>query len=476
MKKLLYYFVIIICFISTSCSDWLDVQPKTMILRENMFETEAGYKKALTGVYIKLKDRKIYGENLTMTTIEHLVSHWNVSVRSTEEALNEFNYDDAGVKTKISSIYGELYSIIANVNAILENIDVKKNIFNKGMYELIKGEALALRAYCHFDILRLFGPVPTNPESGVKLSYVKTVSKEHHPLYGYAEYTTLIHDDLNAAEKLLSTVDPILNNSVEDMNMVKKSDFDPEDDFWAYRTFRMNYYSVLGLKSRFFLWNQDKENAYKYAKMVIDAENEDGSKKFTLGKRLDLSYKDYTFSSEHLLSLNIKDLEDKILPLYKEGQLSMDAFMVQFFVYRFNMADIRYSDLWTNVVLNNGSEKFVNKKYYQNDKPDISKKQVVPLMRLSEMYLIAIESAPLQECNNLYSEFCISRNNNPYSFSADEDRSEEILKEYRKEFYAEGHMFYAYKRMAVEKILLAGKVDTYNDFVVPLPDTEMIVD
>ncbi len=28
------------------------------------------------------------------------------------------------------------------------------------MHDLIKGEALAMRAFCHLDILRLFGPIP----------------------------------------------------------------------------------------------------------------------------------------------------------------------------------------------------------------------------------------------------------------------------------------------------------------------------
>jgi len=50
-------------------------------------------------------------------------------------------------------IYTQLYKIILSVNAILEQIDAKQDVFEPGMYEIIKGECLAMRAYCHFDLL-----------------------------------------------------------------------------------------------------------------------------------------------------------------------------------------------------------------------------------------------------------------------------------------------------------------------------------
>ena len=45
------------------------------------------------------------------------------------------------------------------MNTLLKNADEKKNLFTGDQYNWITGEAYALRAMLHFDLLRLFGPV-----------------------------------------------------------------------------------------------------------------------------------------------------------------------------------------------------------------------------------------------------------------------------------------------------------------------------
>lgn len=37
----------------TSCEKWLDVNPKSEIKADKLFDTEAGFKDALTGLYIQ---------------------------------------------------------------------------------------------------------------------------------------------------------------------------------------------------------------------------------------------------------------------------------------------------------------------------------------------------------------------------------------------------------------------------------------
>lgn len=53
MKK----YIVGICFsmlFFTSCSDWLNVEPKTTVKEEEVFSRELGFKEALTGAYIKM--------------------------------------------------------------------------------------------------------------------------------------------------------------------------------------------------------------------------------------------------------------------------------------------------------------------------------------------------------------------------------------------------------------------------------------
>ena len=103
-----------------------------------------------------------------------------------------------------------------------------------------------------------------------------------------------------------------------------------------------------------------------------------------------------------------------------------------------------------------------------------SQKQVVPLIRLSEMYLIAIEAAPsLNEANALYIPYMKARNVDATPLQQDQVTAE-IMREYRREFFGEGQMFYMYKRLGVKNMLWKTDREVSElDYIVPLPSTEV---
>lgn len=51
----------------------------------------------------------------------------------------------------------------------------------------------------------------------------------------------------------------------------------------------------------------------------------------------------------------------------------------------------------------------------------------------------------------------------------------ELIKEYRKEFFAEGQLFYLFKRLNLPVAAINGTSTPANDkiFVLPLPDAEV---
>ena len=55
-----------------SCSDWLDVSPKTSIPTDKQFESESGFKDALTGIYLKLGTQTLYAGDLTYAYLDEL--------------------------------------------------------------------------------------------------------------------------------------------------------------------------------------------------------------------------------------------------------------------------------------------------------------------------------------------------------------------------------------------------------------------
>lgn len=57
------------------------------------------------------------------------------------------------------------------------------------------------------------------------------------------------------------------------------------DEFFNYRQNRLNYWAVLALKARFYLWIQDKKQAAEYAGRVI------ANKDFRLNQGTDFAAK-----------------------------------------------------------------------------------------------------------------------------------------------------------------------------------------
>ena len=48
------------------CSNWLDVDPKSQVKQEALFESEAGFQDALTGIYTMMARTGMYGGHETM--------------------------------------------------------------------------------------------------------------------------------------------------------------------------------------------------------------------------------------------------------------------------------------------------------------------------------------------------------------------------------------------------------------------------
>ena len=95
------------------------------------------------------------------------------------------------------------------------------------------------------------------------------------------------------------------------------------------------------------------------------------------------------------------------------------------------------------------------------------------MLRLSEMYLTAIEtSESLSEIQSLYNTYMSQCAFTLYQpFTSVSQAHEEIANEWRREFFAEGQMFYAYKRLKATRLWNGGEMKA-ESYVVPLPQTE----
>src|SRR5687768_7687721 len=157
--------IVSICLLLTlvlgSCKKWIDVKPSDRLTEEQLFTSTEGYLKALNGVYVELANAAIYGENMTVSTLDVMAGYYFMpDSRHRFAEFANYEYDKDTARARFDNMWKKSYELIVNCNVIIERCGENGNPMLPGRYYgLVKGEALALRAMLHFDMLRLFGPV-----------------------------------------------------------------------------------------------------------------------------------------------------------------------------------------------------------------------------------------------------------------------------------------------------------------------------
>lgn len=240
---------------TSSCSDWLEVDMEDSILETTLFSTNEGFLTALNGVYSSLNNSSLYGGTLGMVGIDIMAQYYNVP-----NVINQhnyyywsgYNYSDNNFDNASNSLWSNMYSLIANVNLLLEKCDEPDAAILDRYYPLVKGEALALRGMMHFDLLRFYGPIYSDATASQEcLPYQEDSRRTVQPLISAEEFLNRVIRDLDAAAELLKECDPVLTEGVKD-GVLSDDGLDSYD--WSYRQLRLNYYAVQALRARAYLW------------------------------------------------------------------------------------------------------------------------------------------------------------------------------------------------------------------------------
>ena len=89
------------------------------------------------------------------------------------------NYTTSVAVPSLEQMWQGGYNIIANANKVLQELENGRSVVTDDYeYNLIKGELLGIRAYVHFDLLRMFGPSTWLGDNASKLvvPYVRSYS------------------------------------------------------------------------------------------------------------------------------------------------------------------------------------------------------------------------------------------------------------------------------------------------------------
>ncbi len=473
MKKNIYRLrvvcvVMLALFCTTSCNDWLEVKPKTEEEADKLFSTLDGFKSALAGVYIGMSQTELYGREMTFGMVGVLGQEWGSgsdlgNQYSAYSYLLNYNYEQVVSKALIDAVWNKMYEGIANVNTLIQYSDLKREVLGD-YYGVVRGEALALRAYMHFDLLRLFAPYDFSAEAKVAIPYVLEAKPAIAPQLTPTKFVEYALKDVEAALELLKS-DPILTG--EDVSGV-------DNGYLANRNFHLNYYAVLGLKARICLYAKDMASAYSAANEVILAQQQKGL--FPWVKTADITtteanLRDRTFSSEHLFAFNTTKLEEYIKGYFREASLPLMERLMPGELYEAD--DYRTALYETYSGFANVLTKFwqMDKAYVQGQGYVTPKRNRMPAIRIAEMYYIAAEAlkeSNIGEALEMLNTLRVHRGLMKLENLDKDQLQEELEREYYREFIGEGQVFFYHKRMNTSIIATANAV-----YVLPMPDDEI---
>lgn len=467
LNKLLCFGLLLLC---GSCNSWLDVDLKNQMEEHKLFSTEEGFREALVGVYGRLVDKEMYGQELTFGVMDILGQAYDYYHLDDKMRLySTYAYTSESVQGKIDGFWERSFATISSINNILRFVESNEGGIRVEVLKQIKGEALALRAFLHFDLYRMFAPdVKLQPD--VKcLPYVKNFGVEKTPFLMSKEFVDFVIADLKEAEELLIN-DPILSVIPYQLGKDVAPEEQTKNEADTYVA-RMNYWAVKAMLARVYLAIGNITDARLEALEVI------GAQQFRLvdyASSLDIekeAYWDILFSDEHIFSLKHKSIRSNAEASFQQSLLSTQLQVTPLFI------EMLYPNIddWRRLRWFNGSSGVIMKYTRENDTRFSPK---VPLIRLAEMYFIVAETY-LDEQNfgeakkyiDLLRDSRIKNNVPLFSFS-----KEDLLLEMRRDFIAEGQYFFMYKRLNHSIPTLSVDVIEPSDriFVFPLPEIEVV--
>ena len=479
MRKIFIYIMVLMMATLSSCDAWLNVKPYDKMSQDELLSTEAGYIKLLNGIYIELNRDMLYGGAMSVEMIEIMGGAYVIgtdnSVWGNYADLAEYEYGTDYWRARLNETWNKAYALILNCNLLLENLEKTDIKFSGDNYKIIKGEALALRAMLHFDMLRLFGPVYSHNPEALSIPYYKKYSVVPNDRLPASKVAAEITHDLHEARILLA------NDPVRTSGTMSSAPTDGTSTFMYYRNLRLNYFAVTALLARSGLYFGDSESAYKYSTEVIEASQEGVfpfvDKSLVSGSPED---PDRIFSSEVIFALTHSQRNTLFKGYFDPSRIPnyvfrMDNDLMSNVIYGGGATtggsqdDYRYRVNWVAT----GANRYFYKYSDMVDSGSITN-TMIPMIRLGEMYLIAAESrssdisAGVAYVNQLRAARGVSKL---------QTLTQKTLQyEYIRELYGEGQLFFMYKRMFSPVIV--SSTDSRNPqpadaiFVVPLPSSE----
>lgn len=235
----------------TSCSDFLDLDPKNEIIFEQFWNEKTDVENIVAGCYSGLQDYAVISRMMVWGEFrsENTIAGYDTERKdaSLMRVLKE-NIDASNAYTS----YGDFYSIINRCNVVIRyapQVAEKDPGYTESELKATIAEVSALRDMCYFYLIRAFRDVP---------------------------YSTVAYTDDDQTMNLPATpFNAVLDSLITDLESVRG---DAVRRYPAtttlnskYQTGRVTRDFIDAMLCEMYLWKKDYQNCVKYADLVIDS-------------------------------------------------------------------------------------------------------------------------------------------------------------------------------------------------------------
>lgn len=453
----------------TSCDSFLDVQPKGEVLEGDLLKDAKGFENALYGVYAKMGSTGLYGQELSYYTLDLMAQYYTSTGNEDATPLIQYDYKNTKAEDRFYNIWCEMYSNIAYVNNVLEHLE-HFSPSDMQFYNIYKGEALGLRAFMHFDLLRIFSEQVTVNDAADGIPYSTRFSLFAPDILKSKDVYKRIISDLKSSEQLLDDEDLYTSASLN-ANFLKDQNI------------HFNLQAVRATLARVYLTEGTLDSALFYAQQVMAAPG--------------LSLLDYTemagdmagkLSKEAIFGIYSKNFAEPVIGILHNSQsfysLEMRYDMEQLHQVSGTGNDYRWSMWYTyNATRKKWKlDKFTDTYVLNNTEYSRPAGQIrgINMIRLAEMYYIAAESAlklgDYDQALDYFNELLESRGLVALDerMPAETLTIDKITDDRYKEFVGEGQSFYHMKRLNLNILNVEGQTLTADKkiYVVDIPSQE----
>jgi hypothetical protein len=185
MKKILAIAIVLMMF--NSCNN-LDLVPLDKLPADQYYKTSAEFDGAIFAAYSSIQD--FWGTSTE--TIGEFGEYWKITdvinddvkaePNSDQESRNADNLNIRATDKPFGAIYTQIYEGIYRSNTVLENLELG-NELTADQKKVFEGEAKFLRAFFHFEALKLWGTPPLVVKTFKSLNSLSVSNATKEELY-----------------------------------------------------------------------------------------------------------------------------------------------------------------------------------------------------------------------------------------------------------------------------------------------------